>query len=94
MHYFNSLSERIYSPTRNQEKEIAQQKEIINSLQSPPPKRARKIKRDEIDNVNSVFIVEQHGDHIYEVEEKTLASRCTPVKACNHCLKLNSKGMT
>ena len=41
--------------------------------------------------MNSVFIVEQHGDHIYEVEEKTLASRCTPVTACNHCIKLNSK---
>ena len=41
--------------------------------------------------MNSVFIVEQHGDHIYEFEEKTLASRCTPVTACNHCIKLNSK---
>ena len=33
----------------------------------------------------------QHGDHIYKVEEKTLGSRCTPVIACNHCIKLNSK---
>ena len=41
--------------------------------------------------MNSVFIVEQHGDHIYEVEEKTWASRCTPVTTCNHCIKLNSK---
>ena len=41
--------------------------------------------------MNSVFIVEQHGDHIYEVEEKTLASRFTPITACNHCIKLNSK---
>ena len=38
---------------------------------SSPPKRACNIKRDGSDNVNSVFIVEQHGDHIYEVEEKT-----------------------
>ena len=37
------------------------------------------------------FIVEQHEDHIYEVEGKTLASTCTPVTACNHCIKLNSK---
>ena len=57
----------------------------------PPPKRAHNIKRDASDNVNSVFIVEQHGDHMYEVEEKTLASRCTPVTACHHCVKLNSK---
>ena len=41
--------------------------------------------------MNSVFIVEQHEDHIYEFEEKTLASRCTPVTACYHCIKLNSK---
>ena len=54
-----------------------------------PFKRARKLKRDASDNVNSVFIVEQHGDHIYEVEEKT--SRFTPITACNHCIKLNSK---
>ena len=41
--------------------------------------------------MNSVFIGEQHGDRIHEVEEKTLASQCTPVTACNHCIKLNSK---
>ena len=40
--------------------------------------------------MNSAFIVEQHGDHIYEVEEKTLASRYTLVITCNHCIKLNS----
>ena len=49
------------------------------------------IKRDGSDNLNSVFIVEQHGDHIYEVEEKTLASRFSPVTCCNHCIKLNLK---
>ena len=49
------------------------------------------IKRDGSDNLNSVFIAEQHGDHIYEVEEKTLASRCSPVTGCNHCIKLNLK---
>ena len=53
----------------------------------PPPKIACNIKRDGNDNVNSVFIVEQHGGHIYEVEEKTLASRCTLVTACNQCIK-------
>ena len=41
--------------------------------------------------MNSNFIVEQHGDHIYEVEQKTLASRCIPVTTCNHRIKLNSK---
>ena len=41
--------------------------------------------------MNSAFIVEQHGNHIYEVEEITLASWFTPVIACNHCIKLNSK---
>ena len=57
----------------------------------PPPKTARNIKRDGSDNVNSVFIVEQHRDHIYKVEEKTLASWCTPVTAYYHCIRLNSK---
>ena len=34
----------------------------------PPPKRVRNIERDGSDHVNSIFIAEQHGDHIYEVE--------------------------
>ena len=59
-------------------------------VSSPPaPKRARKIKRDGSDNLNSVFIVEQHGNHIYEVEEKPLASWCTLVTACSHCISKN-----
>ena len=61
----------------------------VSSL--PPPKRARNIKRDESDNLNSAFTVGQHGDYIYEVEEKALASRCTPLTTCNHCIKLNLK---
>ena len=56
-----------------------------------PHKRACNIKIDESDNVNSVFIVEQHEDHIDEVEEKTSAPRCTPVTACKHYIKLNLK---
>ena len=65
---------------------------MLLAVSFPQPfKRARKLKRDASDNVNSVFIVEQHGDHIYEVEEKHWASRCTPVTACSHCIKLNSK---
>ena len=47
--------------------------------------------RDGSDNVNINFIVEQHGDHIYEVEQETLASRCIPVTTCNHRIKLNPK---
>ena len=67
-------------------------KRKLLAVSSPLPlKGARNIKTDGSDNVNSVFIVEQHGDHIYEVEEKNLASRCTPVTVCNHCIKLNSK---
>ena len=61
-------------------------------LAAPHHLREHNIKRDGIDNVNSAFIVEQHGNHIYEVEEITLASRRTPVIACcNHCIKLNLK---
>ena len=41
--------------------------------------------------MSSVFSVEQHEDHIYEVQEKTLACRCTPVTVCKHCIKLNPK---
>ena len=66
-------------------------RKLLAASSPPPPKRARNIKRDGSDNLNNVFIVEQHGDHIYEVEEKTLASRFTPITACNHCIKLNSK---
>ena len=61
-------------------------KRKLLAVSSPPPtKRARNIKRDGSDNVNSAFIVEQH---IYEAEEKTLASSRTPVTACNHCIKI------
>ena len=81
-------------PQEIKKRKSPSKRKLLAVSSPPPPKRARNIKRDGSDNVNSVFIVEQHGDHIYEVEEKTLASRCTPVKACNHCLKLNSKGMT
>ena len=45
----------------------------------PPPKRARSIKRDESNNMNIGFVAEQHGDHIHDVEEKALTSRCNPV---------------
>ena len=61
------------------------------AVSSPQPsERARNIKIDGRDNVYSAVTVEQHGDHIYEVEEKILALRCTPVIACNDCIKLNS----
>ena len=91
MHYSNPLFERIYSPTRNQERKSPSKRKLLAVSSPPPTKRARNIKRDGSDNLNSVFIVEQHGDHIYEVEEKTLASQCTPVTSCNHCIKLDSK---
>ena len=44
----------------------------------PPPKRARNIKRDGSDNVNCVFIVEQHGDHIYENEKENFSITVYP----------------
>ena len=66
-------------------------RKLLTLSSPPPPKRAHNIKRDGSDNLNSVFIVEQHGDHIYEVEEKAIASRYTSVTACNYCIKLNSK---
>ena len=53
-------------------------KRKLLAVSSPPPKRARNIKRDGNDNVNSVFIVEQHGDHIYEVEEKNFSITVYP----------------
>ena len=81
----------MYSPTRNQEKELPNKRKLLAVSSPPLQKKARNIKRDGSDNVSSAFIVEQYGDHIYEVEEKTLASRCAPVTACNHCIKLNSK---
>ena len=67
-------------------------KSKLLAVSSPSaPKKERNIKKHRTGNLNSIFIVEQHGHHICEVEEKTLASRCTPVTACNHCIKLNSK---
>ena len=71
-------------------RKLPSKRKLLAVSSPPPPKRALNIKRDWNDNLNSVFIVEQHGDHIYEVEENTLASRGTPVTACNHCIKLNS----
>ena len=72
-------------------RKLPSKRKLLAASSPPPPKRARSIKRDGSDNLNNVFIVEQHEDHIYEVEEKTLASRFTPITACNHCIKLNSK---
>ena len=81
-----------YTHLQETKKRKSPSKRKLLAVGSPsPPKRACNIKRDGSDNINSVFIVEQHGDHIYEVEEKTLASRCTPVTDYNHCIKLNSK---
>ena len=54
-------------------------KRKLLAVSSPPsPMRARNIKRDGSDNVNSVFVVEQHEDHIYEVEEKTFSIKVYP----------------
>ena len=54
-------------------------KRKLVAVSSPPsPMRARNIKRDGSDNVNSVFVVEQHEDHIYEVEEKTFSIKVYP----------------
>ena len=77
-------------PQEIKKRKSPSKRKLLAVSSPPPPKRARNIKRDGSDNVSSVFIVEQNGDHIFEVEEKTLAPRCTPVTACNHCIKLNS----
>ena len=79
MHYSNPLTKRVYSLRRNKKKRNHLGKKKLFAVSSPPPaKRARNIKRDGRENVNSAFIAEQHGDPIYEVEEKTLAYHFAP----------------
>ena len=70
-------------------KKSSRKRKLFALTSPPPPKRARNIKRDGSDNMKRAFIVEQHGNHIYKVEEKNLASCYTPVIACNHCINLN-----
>lgn len=49
------------------------------AINSPPPhKRARGIEKDGSDNVNSAFIVEQNGNHFYEVKGKTFSIAMYP----------------
>ena len=43
-------------------------RKLVAVSSPPPPKGARNIKGDGSDNVNSVSVVEQHRDQIYEVE--------------------------
>ena len=49
-----------------------------NYLQLVPHQLSERVTRDGSENANSAFIVEQHGDPIYEVEEKTLAYHAVP----------------
>ena len=56
-----------------------------------PLNGAHNIKKDGSDNMNSVFIVEQHGIIFMKLKKKTLASTCAPVTGYNHCIKLNSE---
>ena len=64
-------------------RKLPSKRKLLAASSPPPPKRARSIKRDGSDNLNNVFIVEQHGDHIYEVEEKTFSIKVYP----NHSLQ-------
>ena len=45
-------------------RKLPSKRKLLAFSSRPSPKRVRNIKRDGSDNLNSVFIVEQHGDHI------------------------------
>ena len=77
---------RIYSQKELKKRKSPSKMKLFADSSPPPPKITPIIKRDGSSNVNIAFVVEQHGNHIYEVEEKALTSRCTPVIACNIAL--------
>ena len=80
-----------YSRLQKTKKDKSPSKRKLFAISNPPPPtRARNIKRDGKDNVNSVFIAEKHGCHIHEGKGEKLASHCTTVIAWNNCIKSNS----